>query len=62
MRNEAVSQESPEGMETGPESDEVIAYTAHRHLVILAGKCARLEQARLEQLLRLENGRTPIPG
>jgi hypothetical protein len=42
--------------------DEVIAYTAHRELVILAGNCARLEQRRLEQQLRLQDGRTPRPG
>jgi hypothetical protein len=48
MWNEAVSQESAEGMETGPiepeSDDEVVAYTAHRRLVILAGKCAQAEQ------------------
>jgi hypothetical protein len=66
MRNGTVSQESADGMETGPikpePDDEVIAYTAHRQLVILAGNCARLEQQRLEHQLKLENGRTPRPG
>jgi hypothetical protein len=66
MRNEAVSQESPDGMETGPinpdPDDEVIAYTAHRQLVILAGKCAQAEQRRLEKQLGLQDGRTPRPG
>jgi hypothetical protein len=52
-----------DGDESGPTTDdEVIAYTAHRQLVILAGKCARAEQQRLERLLGLENGRTPRPG
>jgi len=59
MWNEAVSQESPDGMETGPESDEVISSTPHRQLVIQAGNRARLEQRRLEKQLGLQDGRTP---
>jgi hypothetical protein len=52
-----------EGMETDPISDdEVVAYTAHRRLVILAGKGAQAEQRRLEKQLRLQDGRTPRPG
>jgi hypothetical protein len=53
-------------METGPinpePDDEVIAHTAHRQLVILAGKCAAAEQRRLEKQLGLQDGRTPRPG
>jgi hypothetical protein len=50
-------------METDPISDdEVVAYTAHRRLVILAGKGAQAEQRRLEKQLRLQDGRTPRPG
>ena len=41
--------------------DEAITYTAHRQRIIQAGNCARLEQTRLEQQLKLENGRTPRP-
>jgi hypothetical protein len=63
MRNEAVSQESAEGMETGMESDEAIVYTSHhRELIVLAGKCAQAEQRRLEQQLGLQDGRTPRQG
>ena len=61
MRNDTVSQESPEGMETGPD-DEPVYSTPHRELVTTAGRLARAEQARLEKLLGLENGRTPRPG
>jgi hypothetical protein len=44
-------------------SDEAcfLRYTANRRAVITAGKCARAEQARLEQQLRLQDGRTPRP-
>jgi hypothetical protein len=62
MRNEAVSQESTEGMETGPESDDIGYFpTPHRELVAAAGRLARVEQARLEKLLGLLDGRTPKP-
>jgi hypothetical protein len=61
MRNEAVSQESAEGMETGPESDdEAIVYTSHhRELIRQAGRLAKAEQERLEResrLRRRQNG------
>jgi hypothetical protein len=63
MRNGTVSQESAEGMETGPTSDdEVIAYTAHRRLIAEAGRLARAEQQRLEKELGLLDGRTPRRG
>ena len=66
MRNDTVSQESPDGMETGPikpESDDEIIYsTPHRELVAAAGRLARAEQQRLEKELGLQNGRTPRQG
>ena len=63
MRNDTVSQESREGMETGPESDDIDYFpTPHRELVAAAGKLARVEQAKLEKLLGLDNGRTRRPG
>jgi hypothetical protein len=65
MRNDTVSQESAEGMETGPinptSDDEVIFSTPNRQRIIVAGKCARAEQARLEKVLGLQDGRTPRP-
>ena len=62
MRNDTVSQESAAGAETGPiepeSDDEAIVYTSHhRELIVLAGKCARAEQERLER----ELGRPPRP-
>ena len=65
MRNDTVSQESAAGAETGPiepeSDDEAIVYTSHhRELIVLAGKCARAEQERLERLER-ELGRPPRP-
>ena len=66
MRNEAVSQESPEGMEIGPitpgSDDEIIFTTPHRELIRQAGRLAAAEQRRLERLLGLQDGRTPRPG
>jgi hypothetical protein len=59
MRTGTVSQESPEGIES---DDEVISSIPHRELVAAAGKLARGEQAKLEKVLGLVNGRTPIPG
>jgi hypothetical protein len=41
--------------------DETIEYVPNRHAVITAGKCARIEQARLEKELGLQDGRTPKP-
>ena len=61
MRNEAVSQESAAGAETGMESDEPVYSTPHRELVAAAGRLARAEQEHLEKLLGLDNGRTPRP-
>jgi hypothetical protein len=39
--------------------DEPIYFTAHQQRIILAGKCARAEQERLERQLR--DSRTPGP-
>ena len=39
-----------------PEDDEII-YTPNRRAVIVAGKCARAEQERLEREYRLRDGR-----
>ena len=44
------------------DTDETIEYTANRQRIIVAGKCARAEQERLEKELGLQNGRTPRPG
>ena len=46
-----------------PDHDEPINYypTPHRHLVAAAGRLARAAQQRLEQQLRLQDGRTPRP-
>ena len=66
MRNDTVSQQLAEGMETGPispESDDIDYFpTPHRELIRQAGRLARGEQAMLEQQYRLANGRTPRPG
>ena len=46
--------------ESGPESDdEPIYFTPNQQRIIRAGKCARLEQERLERQLR--DSRTPGP-
>jgi hypothetical protein len=42
--------------------EAAIFTTPHRELVAAAGKLARGEQAKLEKVLGLVNGRTPIPG
>ena len=63
MRNDTVSQQLAEGMETGPGSDDIDYFpTPHRELIRQAGRLARGEQAMLEQQYRLANGRTPRPG
>jgi hypothetical protein len=63
MRDDTVSQESTEGTETGPESDDIDYFpTPHRQLVAVAGRLARAEQQRLERQYQLANGRTPRPG
>jgi hypothetical protein len=49
MTNGTVSQESATRAET---DDEVIYFTPNRQRIIRAGKCARLEQERLERQLR----------
>ena len=43
------------------DDDETIEYVPNRRVVITAGKCARAEQERLEQLYQLQGGRTPGP-
>jgi hypothetical protein len=48
---------------TIPQSDDEPIYsTPHRELVTAAGRLARAEQAKLEKLLGLDNGRTRRPG
>jgi hypothetical protein len=42
--------------------DETIEYTPHRQQIAAAGRLAKAEQARLEKLLGLDNGRTPRQG
>jgi hypothetical protein len=52
-----------DGHDSAPESDDIDYFpTPHRHLVILAGKCAQAEQQRLEKELGLQDGRTARPG
>ena len=57
MRNEAVSHESAEGIETG--LDDQIIFPPNRPMIIEAGKLARAEQDRLERQYELQNGQTP---
>jgi hypothetical protein len=60
MRNDTVSQESAEGMETGPISDdEPVYFTPNQQRIIAAGKLARAEQQRLERECRLLRGQIP---
>ena len=42
-----------------PDHDEPIYFTPNRQRIIVAGKCARAEQVRLERVLGLQDGRTP---
>ena len=45
---------------TTPElDDEPVYFTPNQQRIIRAGECARAEQQRLEQLLGLQDGRTP---
>ena len=47
---------------TPDHDDEPIFTTPHRELIRQVGRLAAAEQAKLEQLLRLRDGRTQIPG
>ena len=50
---------SPDHPASSQLDDETIEYVPNRRVVITAGKLARGEQARLEKLLGLQDGRTP---
>jgi hypothetical protein len=41
--------------------DEPVYFTPNQQRIVRAGECARAEQQRLEQLLGLQDGRTPRP-
>jgi hypothetical protein len=43
------------------DDDEPTFTTPNQQRIIRAGECARAEQQRLEQQLRLQDGRTPRP-
>ena len=56
-----VTAHNPDHPASSQPADETIEYVPHRQQIAAAGKLARVEQARLERELGLENGRTPRP-